>query len=391
VHSRDARAFTYAHHVEALLPQVRTVAGELDPEEAAGGALSLMTAMMLPEGRRITDLYKRKKDRALVEAAMRERLGPMAGMFMRMKPFFVMAAMMENDLGSDRPVILDSHLLTRAQDGGNRVIGLETMAEQFAAINSASLKEQADMLLEHLRDDDRTATMGHMLDAYAAQDLAALERVAQSSGGLPDAMERALIGDRNRVMVHRMDSVLRADTTAIFLVGALHLPGHAGVVRLLRESGYHLEPVPMLPATERDEGPPPFGPPAHIDEGIRYVNDELGFAMDMYNVPEVSTDHEAVTVTSMAHGNATVVMREHAATSKGVDERLADLLAGAEGERVDVQGVEGRHLVFTEEGREMEFLFLLKDDHLWMVIAGDSDPARRAALLRSFRFTDRPE
>lgn len=388
VHSRDARAFTYVRSVEGIMPQVRTVAGELDPDEAAGGVLALMSAMLLPDGKRVTDLYDRKKDRVLVEQAMRERIGPMVGMFMRMKPFFVMAAMMENDLGTDRPTILDSHLLNVAQDGGNRVIGLETMKEQIDAIDAASLKEQAKMLIEYLRDPGQAGDMEALLNAYEKQDITALQAIAEKSGSMPDAMERALIGDRNRVMVHRMDSVLRTDTTAMFLVGALHLPGADGVPALLREQGYRVEPavliaddlMPRAPGIAPEE----LGPKTYMDR-------QHGFRIRMYGEPEVAEDDESITITSMAGTNASVVIKEKNASKGGLDARVGELLNGAQGALVHVQGVEGRRVVFTEDGREMEFLFLVKDGHLWLVIVGDSDAQRREQVLDSFRFTDLPE
>ncbi len=388
VHSRDKRAFSYVRSVVELMPQVHTVAGELDPDEVASGSLALMSAMLLPGGQRITDLYKRKKDRAFVERSITERLGPMAAMFMRMKPFFVMAAMMENNLGTDQPVILDSHLLTVAQEDGRRVIGLETMKEQFDAIDAASLHEQADMLLQHLRDPAQAGDMEALLNAYVDQDLVALQKVADGSGAIPDAMERALIGDRNRVMVHRMDSVMRADTAALFLIGALHLPGDTGVVTLLRERGYRVQAIPLIADALMPRSPSITTPEGTL---VAHTDSVQGFRMHMYGEPEWTEDHESTTVTSIANGNAAVVIKEKHRAPGGLDERVAELLAGAQGSPVHVQGVEGRRLAFTDEGREMEFLFLIKDGHLWLVVVGDPDAQRRMLILDSFRFTDLPE
>jgi uncharacterized protein len=59
--------------------------------------------------------------------------------------------------------------------------------------------------------------------------------------------DRALIQDRNHVMAHRMDSLL-TQRRCFFAIGAAHLPGHEGVLALLRQLGYRVEAV--LPKQE---------------------------------------------------------------------------------------------------------------------------------------------
>ena len=392
IHSRDSQAYTYAGAVKSLMPAVRTVAGELDPEEAAGAALAMMSAMMLPQGQQLTDLFERKKDRLFVENAIQERIGPLSGMFMRMKPFFVMAAMMENDIGDDHPVILDDHLLSSAHDQGNRVIGLETVQEQFDAIDATPPSEQARMLLAYLRDPGQRGDMEQMLAAYVAQDLERLVAIGESAGGLPDGMERALIGDRNQVMAHRMDSILRADTTALFLIGALHLPGPDGALALLRGLGYQVEAGSLH---KEADPPPPFGPPLLLGAGIRFVSADPGFSIDMYGAPDAEHTTDGWTFTSMKDGNAVVVMAERDTVHHmDLDQRInEDLLSGSGVEPVPVfvQGVEGRRVEFTDEGRELEFLFMVHDARLWVIVVGDPEEAVRDRIIRSFRFTGLPD
>jgi len=246
VHSKDERAYAFSRAVEGTMDQVVTVAGELDLDAVRKSAVAMMAAMTIPDGGKLEDLYS-KKEWKLVDAAMREHLGPMAGMFMRLKPFFVMATLTEASMGQDRPKMLDEHLLAEAKGKGRRVIGLETMDEQLKAIDALPLKEQAAMLLEHLKRGGDAADLEAMMEAYAAQDLDKMMAVTQRTGGLPKALEKSLFTDRNLRMAHRMDSVMRADGNALFLVGAAHLPGKGGVIELLREKGYTVTDRTWLP------------------------------------------------------------------------------------------------------------------------------------------------
>ena len=242
MHSRDSRAYQFGDTVYAALGSVSVVAGELDLSNATGDALGMMNAMVLPDGQKLEDLYK-KKDWALVEAELKEKIGPMAVMTYRMKPFFVLAMLTEAGMATDEEKVLDDHLLSTAKENGQRVIGLETMKEQMAAMDAMSVKEQADLLLDHVKNGGYEEELGEMMDAYAAQDLDAIMRISENSGTLNGSMEKALITDRNERMVHRLDSMMRVGEDVFFAVGAAHLPGQQGLIQLLRSKGYAVDPV----------------------------------------------------------------------------------------------------------------------------------------------------
>ena len=57
----------------------------------------------------------------------------------------------------------------------------------------------------------------------------------------PEEMEDLLF-KRNRNWVEQMKEIMPS-ASAMFVVGAGHLPGEQGVIRLLENEGYKLEPV----------------------------------------------------------------------------------------------------------------------------------------------------
>lgn len=250
MHSTDDRAFRHQAAVQAVMPRCATVAGELDLSQSPTASLALMGRMMLPPGQDLESLYSKKEWKRL-QPVLQERLGPMVAMVGRMKPFFILATLMEGDMATDHERMLDDALMEHARSLDLRVIGLETMAEQMNALDAIPLEEQADMLYDQLLAPKGSEDLDAMHDAYADQDLERLWAITSSSTGPTVVMEKVLLTDRNRVMVHRMDSVITADTTALFLLGAAHLPGPEGLLEGLRAKGYVVAPVaggaPVIP------------------------------------------------------------------------------------------------------------------------------------------------
>lgn len=78
-------------------------------------------------------------------------------------------------------------------------------------------------------------------DAYRRGDLDDLDSLTKISGKTKN-FQKYLLEDRNEIFVHSMDSIFK--NQSLFAgVGAAHLPGPKGVIELLRQKGYTVEPV----------------------------------------------------------------------------------------------------------------------------------------------------
>lgn len=239
VHSRDSRAYGHVPQLLGIIRSVDAVAGELDL--TATMAPSMAMAMMMPDGKKLADFYSKRKLKR-VQDAVENALGAMAMMAGSIKPFFLMAMLSETTMHGDSAMVLDQYLQVKARDMGKDVLGIETVQEQLDAVNDLPLQEQANMLYELVENDFYRADMERMMDAYAAQDLGRLTKIA-SLGGLSDNFSARLLTDRNQVMAQRVDSLVQDGRTFLFAVGAAHLPGEEGVLARLRNMGYAVEPV----------------------------------------------------------------------------------------------------------------------------------------------------
>lgn len=241
VHSSDARAFRQVPQLLGVLKGQDVLAGEMDLSAGPATSHTMVDDLMMPTGKELGDFYTPKELRR-VHAALGKEMGPMAMMADRMKPFFLMAFLTKSTMQADSSMVLDQYLQAKAKEMGKRVMGLETMEEQLAAVDGMPLQDQADMLYQMVRSGSGTKMMGRFLDAYAEQDLGRLAKMVDK-GDMPDLMGKLLLKDRNAVMAHRMDSLMQGGHTFLFAIGAAHLPSNDGVLDLLQDKGYVVEAV----------------------------------------------------------------------------------------------------------------------------------------------------
>ena len=83
-----------------------------------------------------------------------------------------------------------------------------------------------------------------LVEAYLAQDLSQLEAIItdpEIGGDDAEAMD-ALIYDRNRSWAEKLVTMM-PERSCLVCVGAGHLPGNQGLLQLLRDRGYTVEPM----------------------------------------------------------------------------------------------------------------------------------------------------
>ena len=142
----------------------------------------------------------------------------------------------------------DQYFQTQAKKNNEPIGGLETMSFQANLLYASSTLERQVAQLMCLLDntDYYTGLMERMAEAYYHQDLNALHSVMNekfnAACDATDEEKAALIDNRNRSWAAEMPAVMKTAPT-MFVVGAGHLPGDAGVLALLRTAGYTVEAV----------------------------------------------------------------------------------------------------------------------------------------------------
>lgn len=143
---------------------------------------------------------------------------------------------------------LDAILYQQAMELKIPPYGLEKVEEQFEAFEELSLSEQLILLKDCLKSLDEIPQLFNTLhELYLKRDLSALMTFSQTytlthssnPGGVKILYQR-LIKDRNARMVKHLLPRLK-EGYAFIAVGALHLPGEHGLLKLLQNLGYRIK------------------------------------------------------------------------------------------------------------------------------------------------------
>ncbi|MCG3200841.1 MAG: hypothetical protein NFCOHLIN_00703 [Gammaproteobacteria bacterium] len=129
---------------------------------------------------------------------------------------------------------------------GRPVYGLETIEELIAAQEEQPVEEQVTVLVDTVCNHARImADTVWLIELYGRGDLAAIvhqNEIGHESDPLFQRMNERMLYARSEQMVARMREHLRAGG-ALIAVGALHLPGERGILRLLEKRGYTITRV----------------------------------------------------------------------------------------------------------------------------------------------------
>jgi len=194
---------------------------------------------LMTDGRMLSDIIGKPLFRQTA-SAIRSR-GIQELVLERMKPWA--AAVILSMPASETGLVLDMMLYQSALEQGKSVHGLETVEEQLNVFEALSEKDQVLLLQDAVENFPALdALHAELLQAYKQRDLAglmALGEAAMQAGDqqLADEFQQHLVVDRNHRMSDRMQVYLRQGEVFI-AVGALHLPGEEGLLKLLEQQGF---------------------------------------------------------------------------------------------------------------------------------------------------------
>lgn len=240
IHSDDPRVTTIPVPIQTAMFKAQSFTAELDLNLAA--MLEAQMQMMLPPDQELKNIIgARRYDKAV---NLMNNYGMPEMIVARMKPWAIAAQLMMPKPTTG--VFLDLKLFQEAQARGVRTYGLETAAEQMGAFEGMTQQQQIEFLDQSLQEHkNMPAMIQKLITLYLARDLAGLQRYSEEQmqkgdQHLAKVLEKNLIDDRNKRMVERMQ-VRFQEGNAFVAIGALHLPGEQGVLRLLQHRGYQLK------------------------------------------------------------------------------------------------------------------------------------------------------
>ncbi len=251
IHIDDPRVLAFDSVVYEKLDSCEAMAGELLMDQ--GSVMGSLHLFFLPKEQRLGDFYPDTADYKLIKKALRKSMGMYAGVAERFKPILLVFLIQEEGLmepTKEKGEVLDLHLQSHAKKRGKELLGVETIGEQMAALDVIPLADQAQMLLDAVRQLNDSTTeakdeMERMAQLYLAQDIEGMVEYANSEQESYDPLfAEAILANRNPVMAQRIGQMCRDQPTFV-AIGSAHLGGPNGVVALLRQQGYELVALPF--------------------------------------------------------------------------------------------------------------------------------------------------
>jgi uncharacterized protein YbaP (TraB family) len=136
---------------------------------------------------------------------------------------------------------VEMHLLKKALGDGKEILGFETVEQQLGYLDGLSLGAQRELLMQTLAESGVIREiMDDLILAWRSGDIDHLEQtLLDDVSGYPELYD-AIVADRNRLWVNKIDELLDDGEDYLVIVGALHLVGEDGLPRLLEQRGVRI-------------------------------------------------------------------------------------------------------------------------------------------------------
>jgi uncharacterized protein len=160
----------------------------------------------------------------------------------KMKPFVVVQmATQIHFMGKTESYEVSFEKIARENDIA--IAGFETIAEQMGIFDKMTKEQQTEMVMETIRDPKKGIEVTQkMQKLYQGQNVDSLYLMIQEEGGTITEDQATILDDRNERWIPMIEEMAKKEKLFI-AVGAGHLGGPKGVIRLLEQKGYTLTPV----------------------------------------------------------------------------------------------------------------------------------------------------
>lgn len=237
MHVMDQRAFRYKELVEEKILECEVYAAEMNLDEANQAAMA--ETMDLDADVSLKTLLKPKVYKRL-QKLFEKQVGMPLELFEKSQPIMVSNILTESQLSRDMPLSLDASLWHFAKAAEKTTVGIESFEEQLQVLASIPLDYQLKGLKDLVRNFKKTRKQLFKLTRiYERGDIQSLWKQTKKQAG---GIRKLMIYDRNKIMAKRIANIAR-EQTVFAAVGAGHLSGGKGIIRLLKKEGFRLRPI----------------------------------------------------------------------------------------------------------------------------------------------------
>jgi uncharacterized protein len=162
------------------------------------------------------------------------------------KPLLVESMIIEQSKPCDNMIVIEQLVMEEAKKNQVEIKGLETFDYQLSIFDKIPYKLQAQQLVKMVDEakagnDNGDDEIKVLTEAYRKQELNKMDELTKDDPSIGEFTD-ILLYDRNANWATKLQELMPGNSLLV-AVGAGHLPGKKGVLNLLREAGYKVEPV----------------------------------------------------------------------------------------------------------------------------------------------------
>lgn len=205
--------------------------------------MQMMKLMMMKDGAKLSTLLS-PEDFKILDEFMKKNLNMSVKLFDSFKPFMISSMLFPKMLDCKSQSV-ESELMKITKEQNEEIFGLEKAEDQMKVFDEISYQDQADELLKTVKDnlEKDKKEFQEMITIYQNKDIEGmLKMMSDSDNKITSENQDILLNDRNKNWIPIMIKTMK-DKPTFFGVGAGHLAGEEGVIKLLRKKGYKVEAV----------------------------------------------------------------------------------------------------------------------------------------------------
>lgn len=199
-----------------------------------------LMAMMRLDG---TSLDKELgEDFNAISTKFQQITGTPLSLFKQFKPFFGISMLTLKTVPCAETIQPESIFMKSAKDDSLPIMGLESIADQANAINHQPLLNQLQDLKKMVNNFDSVKIqMQELIKIYKTNNIDSIYQYMHQQN-MTDDFEQIMLIKRNKKWIPFIIDAVSVKPS-FFAVGAGHLGGKEGVIELLKQKGYHLQPI----------------------------------------------------------------------------------------------------------------------------------------------------
>jgi hypothetical protein len=239
IHIMPKKQFAISEAITTALKECDALVMEVDINMDLKTQIDAAQRSLLPDGKTIADITSAENAQKIKQFCI-DSLHWKESKYVRMSrltPFFLSSIILQDLIGKSKSFEVELNKL--AEKNKMTTLGLETIQMQMDLVNDVPYEEQIKLLLQGLTTNN--SEFNTMLNCYLKQDLNKLGELMNDAELSPEFNANFLV-KRNQNWIPQISKMVQ-EKPIFIAVGAGHLPGEQGVLKLLQEAGYTVSPI----------------------------------------------------------------------------------------------------------------------------------------------------